>query len=222
MKLFFIEGNRKIETTRVNESYNRLKSTGFIKEVGKIEYVTGNCLAGKKILSASIELKDNKKPISLTNWKLRMEEVPYEEGMKVCADGQGRYVALMFKQLLDGDNTINDENIYSEVTVPTGMNVISFIMLKNVGEPWAYDDFKNTEISSGNPFIDQLDNLANEYDLKNQIVYDIATLGTGNITCSLARKLYGKAKELNPKITLNQESIDRTVALLNIIKDHPV
>lgn len=91
-----------------------------------------------------------------------------------------------------------------------------------MAKPWAYDDFKNTEISSGNPFIDQLDNLANEYDLKNQIVYDIATLGTGNITCSLARKLYGKAKELNPKITLNQESIDRTVALLNIIKDHPV
>ena len=222
MVLYFIQGNREIATARVNESYTRLKSKGFIKEVGMIEYVTGNCLEGKKILSVRIEEKVNGKPLSLTNWRLAMEEVPYTADMKVCADGQGRYVALMLKKRLDNDNTIDDDSIYRQVTVPTEMDVIEFIMLKNIGESWAYKDFKNTNISSGNSFLDRLDDMAKEYDLKNQIVYDFATLGTGNLTCALARKLYGKSKELNPNIKLNDESINRTVNLLNIIKDHPI
>ena len=222
MELFLIKGNREIATARVNESYNRLKSKGFIKEVGMIEYVTGNCLEGKKILSVRIEEKVNGKPLSLTNWRLAMEEVPYTEGMKVCADGQGRYVALMLKKRLDNDNTIDDDSIYREVVVPTGMDIIEFIMLKNIGESWVYKDFKNTNISSGNSFLDKLDDMSKEYGLKNQIVYDFATLGTGDISCALARKLYGKAKELNPNIKLNDESIERTVALLEIIKIHPV
>ena len=140
MTVYFLQGNRTISTTRVNESYNRLKSKGFIKEVGMIEYVTGNCLEGKKILSVRIEEKVNGKPLSLTNWRLAMEEVPYTEGMKVCADGQGRYIALMLMKMLDGDNTVDDEGIYKEVTVPTGMDVIEFILLKNSGKPWNIKD----------------------------------------------------------------------------------
>lgn len=220
MELFLIEGNREIATARVNESYNRLKSKGFIKEVGMIEYVTGNCLEGKKILSAKIEMKENGKPKSLTNWRLATEEVPYTEGMKVCADGQGRYVALMLRQMLDGDNKVDDESIYREVVVPTGMDVIEFILLKNSGKPWNIKDAFNTAISSGNPYVDRLTAIAKESGLENQAIYNFGTLFTGDLSNKTVLCMMEKTKALPKTISLSDSNIEVATIIVDIIADH--
>jgi len=220
MELYFIQGNREIATGRVNESYNRLKSKGFIKEVGMIEYVTGSCLEGKKILSARIEEKENGKPLSLTNCRLAMAEVPYTEGMKVCADGQGRYIALMLMKMIDGDNTIDDDSIYREVVVPTGMDVIEFILLKNSGKPWNIKDAFNTAISSGNPYVDRLTAISKEIGLDNQVIYDFGTLFTGNLTNKTVLCMMEKTKGLPKTINLSGSNTEVATIIVGIIADH--
>jgi len=220
MVLYFIQGNREIATARVNESYTRLKSKGFIKEVGMIEYVTGNCLEGKKILSVRIEEKVNGKPLSLTNWRLAMEEVPYTADMKVCADGQGRYVALMLKKRLDNDNTIDDDSIYRQVTVPTEMDVIEFILLKNSGKPWNAKDAFNTAISSGNPYVDRLTAIAKESGLENQAIYNFGTLFTGDLSNKTVLCMMDKTKALPKSISLTSDNIDVATNIVGIIADH--
>jgi hypothetical protein len=222
MNLYFLEENRTISAGRVNESYNRLKAIGFIKEVGMIEYVKGNCLEGKKILSASIEKKNNEKPLSSKNWRLVMEEVPYTPDIKCCVDGQGRLIALMLMKMIDSDNTIDDENIYKEVTVPEGMDVIQYVLYKNTGVSWSNNDTQNTNISSGNAFIDTLDSLANGCNINYQSVYDFATMNTGNLKCCQVRKMKEKTIELPSNIKLNEESIEVTTILLDIINNHPI
>lgn len=222
MKLHLIKGNREVTTSRVNESYNRIKSNGYLKEVGKIEYVTGSCLEGKKILSAKVAKKDNSKPLSLSNWMLEMEEIQYTQDVKVCVDGQGRLVALMLMQMIDGDNTIDNESIYREVTVPDVMDVVKFVLLKNSGIPWNYANVQNANISSGNEFIDELDRLAKYHNIKNQVVYDFATIKTGDLTCNIVKKMKEQTRELPSSVTLNAKSIEVASNLLDIIKDHPM
>lgn len=222
MILFFLEENRTISAGRVNESYNRLKSKGFIKEVGMIEYVAGSCLERKKILSAKIVKKDNGKPLSLNNWKLVTEEVPYAPDIKGCVDGQGRLMALMLMKMIDDDNTIDDESIYKEVTVPEGMDVTEFILSKNCGKPWDYADVQNTSISSGNKFVDILDSLAKGYNINYQSVYDFATINTGNLTCNQVRKMKEGTGQLLSNINLNEKSIEIVSTLLGIISEHPI
>ena len=222
MILYLFEKNRIIAIKRVNESYNRLKAKGFIKEVGMIEYVTGTCLEGKKILSARIVKKDNGKPLSLNNWKLVMEEVPYTPEIKVCVDGQGRYVALMLMKMIDSVNTIDDESIYKEVTVPEGMDVIEFVLSKNCGVPWNNGDVQNTNISSGNGFVDILDLLAKQYNINYQSVYDFATINTGNLTCNQVRKMKEGTGKLLANINLNDKSIEIVSTLLGIISEHSI
>lgn len=220
MVLYFLQGNRTIATTRVNESYNRLKSKGFIKEVGIIEYVTGSCLEGKRILSARIEKKDNSKPLSLNNWRLVMEDVPYTTGIKVCADGQGRYVALMLMKMIDDDNTIDDESIYKEVTVPIGMDVIEFILLKNSGKPWNTKDAFNTAISSGNSYVDRLTAIAKESGMENQVIYDFGTLFTGNLSNKTVLCMMERTKELPKTISLSDNNTEVATIIVSIITDH--
>lgn len=222
MYLYFLSENRTIGTKRVNESYARLKEFGFIKEIGMIEYVIGNCLEGKKILSARIVKKDDGKPLSLKNWKLVMEEVPYSSDKKVCVDGQGRYVASMLMKMIDDDTTIDEDSIYKEVTVPEGMDVIELILSKNCGTPWSYADVQNTSISSGNEIIDTLDLLAKQSNINYQSVYDFATINKGNLTCNQVKKMKEGTGKLPSNINLNDQSIEMASTLLGIISEHPI
>lgn len=219
MNLNFLLENRTIGSKRVNESYTRLKTIGFIKEVGMIEYVTGNCLEGKKILSASIEKKDNNKELSLKNWKLVMKEVPYNPDIKVCIDGQGRLIALMLMKLIDSDNTIDDENIYKGVTVPEEMDVTEFTLLRNSGIPWNIGDVQNTNISSGNDFIDRISTIGKEEGLLQQVVNDLYSLNTGSLKASIIKGLKTKTLILPKSIKLDETSISDGNEVLNALKN---
>lgn len=220
MVLYFLNENREIAINRVNESYNGIKAIGFIKEVGMIEYVTGSYLEGKKILSAKVIKKDNSKPLSLANWMLVMEEVPYTPGIKICDDGQGRYVALMLRKMLDGDNTIDDEGIYKEVTVPIGMDVIKFILLKNSGKPWNTKDGFKTALSSGNGYVDGLTAIAKGSGMDNQVIYDFGTLFTVDLSSKVVLCMMEGTKELPKTISLSSDNIDVATNIVGIITDH--
>lgn len=220
LNLLFLEGNRqKLEKENVKSCYFKIKSLGFIKTM-PIEYVTMADAKGrigeKKLFKVTVERGKGEGDAIISNFKINMEVVKpedYDQYDGVCVDGQHRSLALHFADL-------EAEPTYTEVSIPEGMDILSYIALRNNGKNWNNTDFYNSGISTGDDEIDHVLTLCKEY--KAAFVFALYTFGTINLTSSQIKAIllgYKKTSDFG-KLQLNKSTREIGDKLLQAMKNH--
>ncbi len=210
--------NREISISNVKSIYTSIKLNGYLPDVSKVEYLTGEVIKDQKLVCFEIVPKNEKNPISISNFDIKFESVDYSEDLKGVVDGQHKSIAMELLKLTD-DLVFDDSSIYREVNLPKKLSISEFVAMKNIGKPWTISDFDKTDIPSGNPFIDQINTIGKDEGLQPQFAYDIYTLNTGALKASTVKSLRAKTGTLPKSIKLDETSISDGHEVLNALKE---
>ena len=221
LNLLFIEGNRQnIDKENVKACYNKIKSLGFIKTM-PIEYIPMDEAIEKinerRLFKVTVERNTGKGEATISNFKIHLEVVASEDYFNydgVCEDGQHRSLALQFSELSEIEPT------YTEVHIPKGMDVLSYIALRNNGKVWGNADFYNSGISTNDEEMDYILSLCKEY--KAAFIFALYTFGTANLTSSQIKAIqlgYKKPSDFG-KLQLNKFTREIGDKILKALKDN--
>ncbi len=221
--LLFIKGNRtEIKKTNIIESYWKMKTHGFIKDM-PIEYfpmeTIKDRLDGKTLLKMTLKRHEGEEdqPV-VSKFEIIIENVKIEDYEKydgVCADGQHRILAMQ----LSGLENIEPE--YKNIGLPEGMDILAYIAMRNYGQKWNNNDFLGSKIPTHNDELDHiLDKIEEGYE--PSFLYSIYSLGTSNITHKQIKSIqqgYKKIEDFS-KVQLDIETQDKGDEILSLLKDH--
>lgn len=191
MTIYFYGNNRDIVNENVVKCYQMIKQHGFQSAMGKIKLVEGEDLAKEEISKVTVVPKTNAKPLSISNFMVKTEEVTDEEeklNAKAPVDGQHRLIAMALMEILDG--FIYDEEEMAEIVKkPETMSLEQFTAGINSGRPWTYKDFGNSKLKTGIKEIDYIESQITEQELKSDVTYSFYTLGQPNLKASVTNDL---------------------------------
>ena len=221
LKLLFIEGNRQnIDKENIKACYNKIKSLGFIKTM-PIEYIPMDeaigKIGGRKLFKVTVERNIGNGEAIISNFKIHQEVVASEDYSNydgVCEDGQHRSLALQFSELSEIEPT------YTEVHIPEGMDVLSYIALRNNGKVWDNADFYNSGISTNDKEMDYILSLCKVY--KAAFIFALYTFGTANLTSNQIKAIqlgYKKPSDFG-RLQLNKSTHEIGDKILKALKDN--
>ena len=103
---------------------------------------------------------------------------------------------------------------YTEIILPEGMDILTYISLRNNGKKWNNDDFYASNISSGSPQIDYILNKKKEEEYAKvapAFLFNIYTFGTDNLTATQIKSLQQGYKKFSDygKVQINKDTQDR-------------
>ncbi len=210
--------NREINISNVKGLYTNIKLKGYLPEVSKIEYLTGEAIQDSNLVKVQIAPKDDNKDISINNFTVKFVPVEWSKDAKAIVDGQHKEIAMQLLELIN-NNELRNESFYREVNLPEGLSISEFIAMKNIGKPWTVSDFEKTEVPSGDDFIDRISKIGREEGLIPQVAYDIYSLNTGSLKASTVKSLRAKTGTLPKSIKLDETSISGGDKVLKALND---
>ena len=222
-KLLFVEGNRQnIDKSNVVDSYNKIKALGFLPSM-PIEYVSiedaVTHLNGRRLYEVTINRKNGKGDAIISNFEMVTNYV-FEDDYKnfdgVIIDGQHRSVALMFDELKDAEPS------YKEVEVPSDMDILSYVALRNNGKSWKNEDFYKSGIQTGNEQLDFMLQQSKEYTAA--FIFAIYTLPTASLSANQIKAIqlgYKKAADFG-KLQLDENSQYLGDQVMKAIKENQI
>lgn len=219
-KLLFISGNRcEIDKANVVEAYNKIKAWGFIEDM-PIEFIpiedAISKLGERKLMKPAISRKSGEGEAVISNFEIKLEPVDpddYKNYDGICADGQHRTLAMMF-------DSLTVEPFYQGIKLPEGMDVLTYISMRNNGKKWSNTDFYKSEISTGEERLDYiLEKISDKYP--PAFLFSIYTLGTGKLTADQIKALQQGYKKISDfgKIQLSDETQKRGDEILRVINE---
>ncbi|MEG0580285.1 MAG: hypothetical protein RR490_10255 [Niameybacter sp.] len=219
--LLFIEGNRqKIDKENVKQSYHKIMNLGYIPSM-PIEYIpmdkAKDKIGNKKLFKVAVVRKTGEGEPTISNFKINIEVVKPEDYHKydgVCADGQHRGLALQFSELNEAKPT------YIEIEIPEGMNILSYIAIRNNGKNWNNGDFYNSGITTNEKEVDHM--LKQCKDYKAAFIFSLYTLGTANLQSKQIKAIQLGYKKASDFKSLQLDSTTREMGdrLLNALTAH--
>ena len=219
--LLFIEGNRQnIDKENVKACYNKIKSLGYITSM-PIEYIPMNEAADKigdrKLFKVTVKRKTGKGEALISNFQIDTEVIKPEDYKNydgICVDGQHRDLALKFQSL----DAVQPE--YQKVTIPEGMDILSYVALRNNGKVWSNDDFYNSGISTDDKEMNYILSLCKEY--KAAFIFALYTFGTANLTSKQIKSIqlgYKKTSDYE-KLQLDKSTHETGDKILEALKNN--
>lgn len=210
--------NRVISPSILKNVYNSIEINGYLPDVSKVEYLMGESIKESKLVSFEVVAKDDKKPLTINNFKIMTNPVEWNKDSKAVIDGQHRLAAMMLFEALDKE-AFDGDSICTEVHLPKSLTISEFIAMKNTSKPWTAYDFEGTQIVSGNSFIDKISEISKNEGLTPQVAYDLYSLNTGSLKVSIVKALRAKTQRLPTSIKLDDSSISDGNQVLQALKD---
>lgn len=174
-------------------------------------------IGGRKLFKVTVERNIGNGEAIISNFKIHQEVVASEDYSNydgVCEDGQHRSLALQFSELSEIEPT------YTEVHIPEGMDVLSYIALRNNGKVWDNADFYNSGISTNDKEMDYILSLCKEY--KAAFIFALYTFGTANLTSNQIKAIqlgYKKPSDFG-RLQLNKSTHEIGDKILKALKDN--
>lgn len=222
--IYFYGSNRDIVTENVSKCYSMISKYGFQPSMGKIKMVEGDDLKGEKLYKVSVVPKRNDKPLSITNFMVKTEEVVNEEEKKNAkspVDGQHRLIAMLILEE-EGKLNFNESSMVEMVKLPEGMSLPLFTASINNGKQWNYKDFNGSGLSTDNEQIDYIENVIASYDLKPEFIYGIYTLGQPDLKPNVVKDLKVGINKLPKNLKLNKDTQLMGDEILAAFKDSKI
>lgn len=220
IEFFVYNSNRDIVTENVVKCYSMINRYGFQPSMGKIKMVEGDDLKDEKLYKVSVIPKRNDKPLSITNFMIDMEEVTDEEERRKAkspVDGQHRLIAMCILEE-EGKLIFDESSMVEIVKLPKDMSLPLFTASINNGKPWNYKDFNGSGLSTGNEYIDYLEKVVCEHDLKPDFLYGIYTMGQPDLKANVVKDLKVGIDRLPKNLNLNKETQSMGDQLLQAFK----
>lgn len=208
IKIYFYESNRDIIVDNVKKCYAMISKYGFQPSMGKIKMVQGDALKGEKLLKISIISKRNDKPLSIDNFMVQSEEIKDEVEIKEAkapVDGQHRLIALAILES-EKKQMFNESQMTEIVDLPKDMSLPLFTASINNGKPWTYHDFNDSGLTTDNQWIDHIEKVITENDLKPEFIYGLFTLGQPDVKPNVVKDLKVGINKLPRCLNLNDQT----------------
>lgn len=223
--LLFIEGNRQnLDKENLKNAYAKIKAHGYISTM-PIEYITmaeaKELLKGKKLYTVEIIRKNGEGQPSISNFEIKTTPVKEEEYANydgVCIDGQHRTLALLFPDMEEYNPS------YSVVEIPDGMDILSYVALRNNGKTWKNSDFLQSGVSTGNAEIDHILDICKNNKEQDSFFLSIFTLDTITLRANQVKKMQlgYKTAEKFRKLQLSPNCIEMGERILQAIRENKV